>query len=223
MVEDKCSGSVSFFEREGGKKIKQLFDKGILTSLSVWTIDRLGRDLLDVLNTIQFLSEQGIRIHFIQQGLISLDEEGKENPISKMIISILGIVAEMERKQIKERQKEGIELAKLRGVYKGRVHGSKEDIRTFLSKPKIVKTIEYLKKGYKASEISRIVGIHLNTITKVKKMIKEGWCRRCLGIIYIVLFQQIQFYNLDIFPKSFSYSQNVILVLVMKLFFMNCS
>ena len=171
VVEDKCSGSIPFFEREGGKKIKQLLDKKIITSLSVWTIDRLGRDLLDVLNTIQFLSDQGIRIHFIQQGLISLDEEGKENPISKMIISILGIVAEMERKQIKERQKEGIELAKLRGVYKGRVNGSKEDLRTFLSKPKVAKTIELLKKGYKASEISRIVGIHVNTITKVKKII----------------------------------------------------
>jgi len=171
VVEDKCSGSIPFFEREGGKKIKQLLDKKIISSLSVWTIDRLGRDLLDILNTIQFLSERGIRIHFIQQGLISLDDEGKENPISKMIISILGIVAEMERKQIKERQKEGIELAKLRGVYKGRVHGSKEDIRTFLLKPKIAKTIEYLKKGYKASEISRIVGIHVNTITKVKKIL----------------------------------------------------
>jgi DNA invertase Pin-like site-specific DNA recombinase len=163
VVEDKCSGSIPFFERDGGKKI--------LTSLSVWTIDRLGRDLLDVLQTIQFLSEKNIRIHFIQQGLISLDDEGKENPISKMIISILGIVAEMERKQIKERQREGIELAKIRGVYKGRVNGSKEDIRKFLSKPKVAKTIEYLKKGYKASEISRIVGIHVNTITKVKKML----------------------------------------------------
>ena len=88
-----------------------------------------------------------------------------------MIISILGIVAEMERKQSKERQREGIELAKIRGVYKGRANGSKEDIRTFLNKPKIVKTIEYLKKGYKSSEISCIVGIHVNTITKVKKMI----------------------------------------------------
>jgi DNA invertase Pin-like site-specific DNA recombinase len=170
VIEDKCSGSIPFFEREGGKKINQLIEKGILTSLSVWTIDRMGRDLLDVLHTIQFLSEKGIRIHFIQQGLISLDEEGKENPISKMIISILGIVAEMERKQIKERQREGIELAKLRGVYKGRVNGSKEDIRAFLNKPKVAKTIEYLKKGYKASEISRIVGIHVNTITKVKKL-----------------------------------------------------
>ncbi len=171
VVEDKCSGSIPFFEREGGKKIKQLLEKKMLSSLSVYTIDRLGRDLLDILNTIQKLSASGIRIHFIQQGLVSLDEEGKENPISKMIISILGIVAEMERKQIRERQREGIELAKIRGVYKGRANGSKEDIRSFLNKPKIVKTIEYLKKGYKASEISRIVGIHGNTITKVKKML----------------------------------------------------
>ena len=74
VVEDKCSGSIPFFEREGGKKIKQLLDKKIITSLSVWTIDRLGRDLLDVLNSIQYLSERGIRIHFIQQGLISLDD-----------------------------------------------------------------------------------------------------------------------------------------------------
>jgi DNA invertase Pin-like site-specific DNA recombinase len=55
----------------------------MITSLSVWTIDRLGRDLLDILNSIQYLSERGIRIHFIQQDLISLDDEGKENPISK--------------------------------------------------------------------------------------------------------------------------------------------
>jgi DNA invertase Pin-like site-specific DNA recombinase len=106
---------------------------------------------------------------------VSLDEEGKENTISKMIISILGIVAEMERKQIKERQREGIELAKLRGVYKGRLNGSKEDIRAFLNKPKVAKTIEYLKKGYKASEISRIVGIHVNTITLGEEvLLNEG-------------------------------------------------
>ena len=66
VVEDKCSGSIPFFERDGGKKILKLIDRNILTSLSVWTIDRLGRDLLDVLHTIQFLSEKGIRIHFIQ-------------------------------------------------------------------------------------------------------------------------------------------------------------
>jgi len=73
-----------------------------------------------------------------------------------MIISILGIVAEMERKQIKERQREGIELAKIRGVYKGRVNGSKEDIRKFLSKPKIEKTINILKRVTKLLKSQRL-------------------------------------------------------------------
>ena len=171
VIEDKCSGAIPFFQREGGKKILTLIEKGMVESISCHSIDRCGRDLLDILSVIRFMNENLIPMIFIQQGLISLDDEGKENPISKMIISILGIVAEMERKQIKERQREGIELAKIRGVYKGRVNGSKEDIRKFLSKPKIAKTIEYLKKGYKASEISKIVGVHVNTITKVKKVV----------------------------------------------------
>ena len=88
-----------------------------------------------------------------------------------MMMSILGTVAEMERTRIRENQREGIELAKLRGVYKGRKSGAKGDIQKWIQKPKIAKTIEYLKKGYKAKEISRIVGIHVNTITKVKRII----------------------------------------------------
>ena len=95
--------------------------------------------------------------------------DGKENPISKMIISILGIVGEMERCQSKERQFEGIRIAKLKGTYKGRVEGSKEDILTFLSKEKNKKALDYLKKGYKAVEISKLTGLHINTITKIKK------------------------------------------------------
>ena len=64
---------------------------------------------------------------------------------------------------------EGIKIAKLKGVYKGRHEGSKEDILTFLSKEKNKKALDYLKKGYKAVEISKITGIHINTITKIKK------------------------------------------------------
>ena len=85
------------------------------------------------------------------------------------MISILGIVSEMERTQSKERQFEGVKIAKLKGVYKGRQEGSKEDILTFLSKEKNKKALDYLKKGYKAVEISKITGIHINTITKIKK------------------------------------------------------
>jgi DNA invertase Pin-like site-specific DNA recombinase len=129
VIEDKCSGAIPFFERTGGIEIKKLVDKGILKSLSVWQIDRLGRDLRDIMNTIHYFNQKGITIYFVSQGLRTLDENGKENAISKMIISILGVVGEMERNQIKERQLEGIRIAKLKGnVYKGRKAGSKEDL-----------------------------------------------------------------------------------------------
>jgi len=90
-----CSGANPFFERPGGIEIKKLVDEGILTSLSVWQIDRLGRDLRDIINTIHYFVEKKIAIIFISQGLTTLDHNGKENPISKMMISILGIVGEM--------------------------------------------------------------------------------------------------------------------------------
>ena len=170
VIEDKCSGSVPFFDRPGGQEVMKLIKEGVLTSFSVWQIDRLGRDLRDIINTIHFFNGQKISINFISQGLTTLDHNWKENPISKMMISILGIVGEMERSQIRERQMEGIRIAKLKGVFKGRTKGSSEDILSFLSKDKNKKALDYLKKGYKAVEISKLTGLHLNTITKIKKV-----------------------------------------------------
>jgi DNA invertase Pin-like site-specific DNA recombinase len=170
VIEDRCSGAVPFFDREGGKEVKKLLDKSVLTSLTVWTIDRLGRDLRDILNTIHFFTSKHIPIHFISQGLVTLDQNGKENPISKLMISILGIVGEMERSQIRERQLEGIKLAKLKGVYKGRIKGSREEVAAFLSKKSNKEALAYLKKGYKAVEVAKLTGLHLNTITKIKKL-----------------------------------------------------
>jgi DNA invertase Pin-like site-specific DNA recombinase len=170
VVEDKCSGAIPFFDRPGGIEIRSLVEKGAVQSLSALSIDRLGRDLRDIINTIHYFNEKGICIHFISQGLSTLDPNGKENPISKMMISILGVVGEMERTQIRERQVEGIKLAKLRGVYKGRVAGSKEDTLAFLSKEKNKKALEYLKKGYKGVEAAKLAGVHLNTVTKIKKL-----------------------------------------------------
>ena len=170
VIEDKCSGAVPFFERAGGKEIKMLVDNNILTSLAVLSIDRLGRDLRDIINTIHFFTQKHIAITFISQGLSSLDGNGKENPISKMMISILGIVGEMERTQIRERQLEGIRIAKLKGVYEGRAKGSKEDVLSFLSKQANKDALAMLKKGYKCKEVAKLTGLHINTITKVKKL-----------------------------------------------------
>ncbi len=169
IVEDRISGATEFHQRPAGKERIELVEKGLISELSVWQIDRLGRNLRDIVNTIHYFTQNQICIHFINQGIRTLNEDGSDNPISKLIINILGVVGEMERTQLKERQFQGIQIAKARGVYKGRNKGTKEDVITFLSKTKNKKAVELLKKGYKGTEVSKIVGIHLNTISKIRK------------------------------------------------------
>lgn len=173
LIEDKCSGATPFFEREGGKRIEKMVSKGQVTSLFVHQIDRLGRNLLDILNTISYFNKKGICIHFIQQGLRTLNDDGTENQISKMIISILGVVAEMERNLIKERQKEGIAIARANGVYKGRKIGTSTSTLDFLNKPKNKIAVERLKLGLKKTEVAKITGLHINTITKISNALSK--------------------------------------------------
>ncbi len=66
-----------------------LVNNNIVKSLHVWTIDRLGRNLLDILSTINYFTQRSITIYFVSQGLRTLDENGKENSIAKLMISIL--------------------------------------------------------------------------------------------------------------------------------------
>lgn len=171
VVEDKCSGSVPMFDRYGGSKLKKWIDEEVISSISIWQIDRSGRDLRDILNFIHYTTERKIPIHFISQGLRTIDDSGEENPISKMVISILGVVAEMERKLIRERQREGIELAKLKGRFLGRKKGTLENPLKFLSKKRNKHAMDLLMKGYKNIEVSRITGLHPQTVSKVKRLI----------------------------------------------------
>lgn len=171
LIEDKVSGSIPFFVRNGGIELLKLVDKGGITEIGVWETSRLGRDIRDIINTIHFFTEKGICINFVSQGLKTLNPDGSENPISKMVINILGVISEMERNQILERQYQGIQIAKAKGVYKGRKRGTQEDTLTFLSKPRNRKVIELLKKGYKIGEIQKITELSPNTISKIKKQL----------------------------------------------------
>jgi len=173
VIEDKCSGTIPFFEREGGKKILELIEKGLIKEIIVHEIDRLGRNLLDILKTINELTDKKINLYFIKQGLKTLNEDGTENSLSKMVISILGSVAEMERKISRERQLEGVAIAKANGKYKGRNNGTKESVLQFLNKDKNKKALELLKKGYKNIEVAKIIGLHPNTVSKINKLRKK--------------------------------------------------
>ena len=86
VIEDKISGSVPFFDRPGGARIKNMVERGVDIELCVWQIDRLGRSIRDLINTIHYFTSKNICITFVQQGLQTINSDGNENPITKMII-----------------------------------------------------------------------------------------------------------------------------------------
>ena len=125
LFTDIVSGSIPFEDREKGKDLMKAIQSGEIDYVSVSSIDRLGRNLYNILTTLEFFKENGIILKVDNLGIESL-VNGKENSAFKLIISVMANIAEMERESILERQREGIALAKLKGIYKGRVLGSKE-------------------------------------------------------------------------------------------------
>src|SRR5271170_7247718 len=83
----------------------------------VHSLDRLGRNLVDLRRIVSDLTERGVKVQFIKENLIF---SGEDSPMSNLLPSMLGAVAEFERALILERQREGIAIAKRAGVYKGR-------------------------------------------------------------------------------------------------------
>ena len=83
----------------------------------VHSMDRLARNLEDLRRLVRELTARGVRIEFIKEGLTFT---GEDTPMATFLLSVMGAFAEFERALIRERQREGIALAKRRGVYRGR-------------------------------------------------------------------------------------------------------
>jgi len=112
---DKCSGSIPLWERPKGSQIKKLIDSEKLSHLEVHSIDRLGRNTLSVLQLWKELTELDIRLVCRNPNFQNLNEDGKTDMFSELMISILSTMSDFERKMIRERQREGIEKSKLEG------------------------------------------------------------------------------------------------------------
>lgn len=83
----------------------------------VHSMDRLARNVDDLRRLVQTLNKKGVQVDFIKEGL---SFNGADTPMAQLMLSVLGAFAEFERALIKERQLEGIAIAKANGLYKGR-------------------------------------------------------------------------------------------------------
>lgn len=172
MYIDVVSGSIPFSERKEAKKLLADIETGNVSEVHIVAIDRLGRSILDILTVVEYFNARGVNLFIESIGMYSLID-GKPNPSFKMIVSVLGNVSEMERFNILERQRQGIEIAKLKGTYTGRLHGAKVSEDDILLKYKSV--VKELKRGESLRRASKIGGCSLGTVQKVKSILDKQY------------------------------------------------
>lgn len=122
-------------------------------TLVVHSMDRLARNLDDLRRLVQQLTGRGVRIEFIKEGLTFT---GEDSPMANLLLSVMGAFAEFERELIRERQREGIALAKQRGAYRGR--------KPALSDAQVAELRRRAEAGEQKAALAREFGISRATL-----------------------------------------------------------
>jgi DNA invertase Pin-like site-specific DNA recombinase len=130
--------------------------------LVVHSMDRLARSLVDLRQTVDTLTAKGIRVRFAKEGLTFGDIS---DPCATLMLSVMGAVAEFERALLLERQKEGIAIAKTKGIYKGRVPSLNDEQADAVS--------QRLTEGESASALAREYGVSRATVYNTRT--RQPW------------------------------------------------
>jgi DNA invertase Pin-like site-specific DNA recombinase len=119
----------------------------------VHSMDRLARNLDDLRRLVHDLTRRGVRVEFLNEGLTFT---GDDAPLATLLLSVMGAFAEFERALLRERQREGIALAKQRGVYRGR--------RKRLTAAQSAMLRQRVEAGEPKAQLARELGISRETV-----------------------------------------------------------
>lgn len=169
---ERIQGNVPFMERpEAVKMFDTITNQSERCTVVVDSIDRLGRNLIDILYTIDLFTKNKINLKSIKEGFTTLLDNGDVNPMGQLVISCMGSISELNRNQIKQKSLEGIRVAQALGKYQGRKIGATQtDEKLLLRHQTIVKKIQ---RGVSVRDISAICGASSATIIKVKKVMTK--------------------------------------------------
>lgn len=167
---EKVSGKISFFERPIAKELIKEINDGNINEVTFHAVERIGRNSLDSLKVIDFMERKKIQVNISNLGLSLFLDNGRKNPMFVVAISVLSSIAENEKDTMEERQREGIKLAKIRGVYRGRKAGALQTKDQLIHRHSdIVKHLKLNKNSLR--EIAMLTGKSVNTVQKVKKIL----------------------------------------------------
>ena len=122
-------------------------------TLHIHSMDRLARNLDNLRSIVRVLNGRGVAVRFHKEGLTFT---GEDSPMSNLLLSMLGAVAEFERSLILERQREGIAIAKAEGRYKGR--------KPSLSQDQVMQLLVKVASGANKAALAREFGVSRQTL-----------------------------------------------------------
>lgn len=166
---EKISGAKKNTERVELSKLINYVHEHNINRVLVTELSRLGRDTLQVLEVIEQFNDLGISLYIQNYHIETLKEDGKVNPMSQFMITILAEVARMERKTIRERVESGYKNYRANGGVVGRKNGyrkSDDDMRK-----QYAEEIRLLKKGISLRNISKITKTSINTLRKCQALV----------------------------------------------------
>jgi DNA invertase Pin-like site-specific DNA recombinase len=119
----------------------------------VHSMDRLARNLDDLRGLVRTLTGKGVRVQFVKE---SLTFTAEASPMSQLLLNVMGSFAEFERALIRERQREGIAIAKTKGVYKGR--------KRSLTSEQVGQLLDRVRAGAKKAALARELQVSRETV-----------------------------------------------------------
>ena len=172
IFSEKISGAKKNEERKELLSCLNYAKANKIDTILVSELSRIGRNVLEVQETVKHCYDNGINIFFQKENITILDEDGNISPITSVLISCLGMVAQLERENIKFRLNSGRKLAIEKGVKMGRKKGtikSKEQ-----KKEQYHEVLVLLKKGISVANVEAIckskgIKASKSTIKRLKK------------------------------------------------------
>ena len=166
---DLCSSVIPFSKREKGSLLFALIKQKKISKVIVPSISVLGRNQIDVLNSIDFLIQNDVSLVSQLERLETTDDYGRVKPDTILFLNLFRSLANMEYQNRIESQRFGVQQAKELGRYKGVGGRQLESVEEFFNKPRNINILRHLKRGESIRRTAKLVGSSTGLVQKVKR------------------------------------------------------
>ena len=169
LFDQGTSGTTEFNSRTQAKKIVELVESGKLKELVVEELRDIGRNMVDTINTLDWLDKNEVNVVIRSMGNLCSRVNGKRNEIWGLVSSVMSSLYTLELENLKIRTEMGRKVYLMNGGRLGRERGTNESIKDFMNKSKSKEIVSLLNKGKTVRDIAGRLGVSFNLVIKVRK------------------------------------------------------